>query len=43
MNNFIMICTNSILVKSGDYEKSKQIFINSNNKTTVMFNNILKG
>lgn len=42
MNNFIVILQCSVLVKCNDYEKCKQIFMNSNNKTTAMFNNILK-
>jgi hypothetical protein len=41
--NSILIVKYSIVVKCGDYEKSKQIFLHSRNKTTPMFNNILKG
>ncbi|CAF3311704.1 unnamed protein product [Rotaria sp. Silwood2] len=42
-NSFIQSSLIRLYMKSGDYEQSKHIFMNSNNKTTLMFNNILKG
>ncbi|CAF3329197.1 unnamed protein product [Rotaria socialis] len=42
-NPFIQANLIRLYMKCGDYEKSKQIFIDSNNKTTNMLNNILKG
>ncbi|CAF1052345.1 unnamed protein product [Adineta steineri] len=42
-NQFIENNLIRLYMKCGDYEKSKQIFLNSKNKTTPMFNNILNG
>ncbi|CAF4215528.1 unnamed protein product, partial [Adineta steineri] len=42
-NQFIENNLIRLYMKCGDYEKSKQIFLNSKNKSTPMFNNILNG